>query len=450
MGLKKSTGSVLLALVCLVVVIVAGCGLGANGGADVEKGANGEEVVPVTEKVVPVTIEYWHINSAIFGGEAVDELIERFQEIHPHITVLSRFQEGSYGGLLKNLQAAIAAGNPPAVAQIGYNFRLLALYELPHKPIFEFAQTDAGHQLFLDKFVDGVLGLGQDGEGNQRGIPYVSSLPVLYYNADLFRAAGLNPDNPPETWEEVREFALAIKEHTEEYGIGIRISTSNNWLPQSLIESNGGRFLSDDDMSVVVYSPENIKAYEFWQALAVKDKTLPVVTNKELEHAFLAGRLGMYFSTSGGIASFAEQVDFDFRIAEFASWNGEQRRLATGGNALFIFANEQAEQIAAYEFIKFLSSKEGQTMWVEGTGYLPIIKGVADNPKYLADFFAANPLIAPVKEQLPYAVPWMIFPGPRAFEAEQVLIEAREAILNGAPVAETLKKADERINEILN
>lgn len=59
-----------------------------------------------------VTIEYWHINSATLGAKAVEESIARFEELNPHIKVIGRFQEGDYGGLLNNLQTAIAAGNP--------------------------------------------------------------------------------------------------------------------------------------------------------------------------------------------------------------------------------------------------------------------------------------------------------------------------------------------------
>src|SRR5690606_16847550 len=105
------------------------------------------------------------------------------------------------------------------------------------------------------------------------------------------------------------------------------------------------------------------------------------------------------------------------RTAPFPTWGDKPRRVAAGGNALFIFAKDPAQQRAAYEFIKFLTSKEGQTIWVEGTGYLPIVRGVEDDPRYLADYMAANPLVRAALEQLPDAVPWAPFPGPRGFEA---------------------------------
>jgi len=396
----------------------------------------------------PVTIEYWHINSATFGGQAIKQIVECFHEIEPNIEVLERFQEGSYGGVLNNLQAALVAGNPPAVAQIGYNFRQFAFSELPHKPIEDFKTVDVEYNEVLDRFIDGIVGLGQDEEGIQRAIPLAISVPLLYYNADLFRKAGLDPNDPPKTWEQVRAASLAIKEKTDEYGLGIQISNSNNWLPQSMVESNGGWFLNPEG-KVEVYSPKVIEIYKFWQEMAIKDCSLPVVTDAEQQQAFVGGRLGMYIKTSAALTNFVEQANFDLRTAQFPSWGNKPRRLASGGNVLFIFAIDEQKQEAAYKFIKFLSSKEAQTLWVKGTGYLPLVKGVEDDPNYLKSFFSDNPLTAPAREELPYAVPWLPFPGPRGFEAEQILIEARQSILDGESVEKTLQNADRDLKLML-
>jgi len=395
-----------------------------------------------------VSIEYWHINSATFGGAAVKEAVERFQELHPDIRVTDRFQQGDYGGLLNNLQAALAAGNPPAVAQIGYNYRLFAFEQVPHVPFETFRDSDPEYETFIASFVEGVLGLGQDASGVQRAIPLAVSVPLLYYNADLFRQAGLDPDNPPRTWEEVRQAARQIRERTGQWGIGIQITSANNWVPQSMVESNGG-WLLDPQGRVAIDSPEVIEVYKFWQDLAQRDRTLPVVTDAEYEQAFVAGRLGMYIKTSAILQNFAQQANFELRTAPFPTWGDKPRRVAAGGNALFITARDPAQQRAAYEFIKFLTSKEGQTIWVRGTGYLPIVKGVEDDPQYLAGFFAENPLMRAAVAQLPDAVPWAPFPGPRGFEAETTLAEAREAILNGADVEATLRETAATLRRLL-
>src|SRR5690606_41084881 len=126
---------------------------------------------------LPVQTEYWHINSALFGRDAVKEAIAVFQQKHPDIKVTDRFQQGDYGGPLNNLQAALAAGNPPAVAQIGYNYRLFAFEQVPHVPFESFRVSDPGYDEFINSFVDGVLGLGQDADGVQRANPLAVSVP---------------------------------------------------------------------------------------------------------------------------------------------------------------------------------------------------------------------------------------------------------------------------------
>lgn len=395
-----------------------------------------------------ITIEYWHINSATLGAKAVEESIARFEAINPNIKVIGRFQEGDYGGLLNNLQTAMASGNPPAVAQVGYNFRLFAFEQLPHKPISDFAAIDPEYENFMNNFVDGIVGLGQDADGVQRAIPLAISVPVLYYNADLFRQAGLDPDNPPQTWDDLRVAAKAIKDNTGEFGLGIQVQPNNNWLPQSMIESNGGWML-DPSGAVGVNSPEVIEVFKMWQAMAIEDGSLPVVTDAEQEQAFMGGRLGMYLKTSAAMKTISNQAGFELRTGQFPAWGEKDRRLASGGNALFIFTTDEAQQRAGYEFIKFLSSPEGQTIWVLDTGYLPLVKGVQDDPNYLAGYFAENPLTKAALDQLPYSVAWLPFPGTRGFEAEQVLVEAREAILNGASVEKELANAESRLNRIL-
>lgn len=110
----------------------------------------------------PASIEYWHINSATFGADAVKQSVAAFEAGQRGIRVVDRFQEGSYGGLLNKLQAALAAKKPPAVAQMGYNFRLFALDELPHTPVADFARDDPGYARWIEGFDPSVLKLGQD------------------------------------------------------------------------------------------------------------------------------------------------------------------------------------------------------------------------------------------------------------------------------------------------
>lgn len=117
---RKPLGIALL-VATMASSLVTGCGPGnpANGTGQEKTGG----------KVT--TIEYWHVNSENFGGQTVRDLVQKFNEQHPDIKVVEKFQPNMYLGLMQNLQAALAGGHPPAVAQIGYNYLDYATANLP-------------------------------------------------------------------------------------------------------------------------------------------------------------------------------------------------------------------------------------------------------------------------------------------------------------------------------
>ena len=102
MSLKKKIAGVLLATMC--TAFFAGCG-GDNKSADSTSGKK-------------VQIEYWHVASESFGGQTVKELVKDFNEKHPDIEVVEKYNPDMYKGLTQNLQAAIASGKNPDVVQM--------------------------------------------------------------------------------------------------------------------------------------------------------------------------------------------------------------------------------------------------------------------------------------------------------------------------------------------
>jgi len=115
-------------------------------------------------------------------------------------------------GLTQNLQAALASGQTPDVVQMGWNFLNYAHENFETESIDKIF-ADAGDPNFIkDTFEPNIARLAQTDTGDQVGVPYSLSLPVLYYNPDIFKAAGLDPNKPPTTWTEVAEYAKQIKE----------------------------------------------------------------------------------------------------------------------------------------------------------------------------------------------------------------------------------------------
>ena len=380
----------------------------------------------------PVTIEYWHINTESFGGPAVRELVAEFQRRNPGIRVEERFHHNAYTGLLQNLQAALAAGNPPDVAQIGYLFTDHVAENFPFVPITDLARRHGGGERLL-RFPPDLLALGQVG-GVQMGLPYSLSNIVVYYNADLFRRAGLSAERPPLTWEEWRQAARQIKARTGKAGIYL-ILLDDNWGVEGLIASNGGSLLAcgpDGHYRAGFDGKESAEALRFWADL-VKEGLAVNALLRQGEASFLAGEVAAMMTTIAKRAAFEEQTRgrFELRGAPFPRFGEKPSRLPGGGNVLTIFAKDPARQQAAWRFVEFLSSAEGFTLWTKGTGYVPLLAEIATDARYLKDFIAKNPIQQIGVEQLPNTIRWTSFPGSNGLAASQALFRAVQRALGG-------------------
>ena len=128
----------------------------------------------------------------------VDELVKQFNESNDHIQVVAKYNPDMYKGLMQNLQAEAAAGNSPALVQIGWAFLDYFSnnfsYVSPQDAIDRFDKEDAG--FLQDKFLPNVLELAVNSQGSQVGIPYSLSNPVLYINKDILRGGRTCGERP--------------------------------------------------------------------------------------------------------------------------------------------------------------------------------------------------------------------------------------------------------------
>lgn len=394
-------------------------------------------------------IQYWHINTESFGGPTVRDLVARFQELNPAITVTERFQNGSYTGLLENLQTSLASDQPPDVAQIGYLYLNYVTENFPYVSVEELVQ-DHGDESLYDGIPENVLKLGQV-DGEQVGMPYSVSNPVMYYNADMFSQAELDPDNPPQTWEEWREAASRINDRLDKQGIWI-YTLDDNWGTQAMIESNGGRMLgcAGGEAAAVFDGAEATEAMQFW-ADSIQEGVFLNTLYDQGTQAFLSQGVAAIVDTIADRGNFEDQASFDLRATSFPSFGSREPRLPAGGNNLFVFSQDDAKREAALRFIEFLTSPESLTTWTKGLGYIPIREGMADDPQYLGDFIRKNPIERVAVDQTPLVVPWASFPGPDGLKAaSQTLFSATQEVLGGKRSAEDgLSRAADEVNRSL-
>lgn len=434
MKLKKILAAGLVSL--FAIGALAGCG----GDKKADKAASGKKV----------QIEYWHVAAESFGGATVKELVADFNKNNPNIEVVEKYNPDMYKGLTQNLQAAMASGKNPDVVQMGYSFLNYAAENFKYTDLNE-AFKNAGDENFIkDNYLPNVLELAQTDDGKQIGLPYSVSVPVLFYNPEIFKQAGLDPENPPKTWSEVTAAAKTIKDKTGNTGFFTQ-EYADNWTQQALIESNGGQMLKKVDGKVVAAfdTPESAEAYQVI-ADTVKDGTGLHATNEEGFQAYLSGKLGMVCTTIGKRANFEKSAKFPVKAAPFPAFEGKEVKVPAGGNFLMVFSKDAEKQKAAIEFIKYLESPAALAKWSTGTGYLPPRKGVAEDPNGFKKLVDENKNIQMALDMMPMVTKWASFPGANGLQAEQLLIDARDIILGGQKsAADALHETAEKINKLL-
>jgi multiple sugar transport system substrate-binding protein len=286
--------------------------------------------------------------------------------------------------------------------------------------------------------------------GKTYGVPYTFSTPTLFYNADIFNAAGLDPNKPPTTWDEVKQDALAIKSKAGKQGIVIGC-TESDWCYQALVRSNGGRVLSEDRKRATFADPPGVEAVTMWQDL-VNSGAHPPLSLADATTAFSGGNLGMFVYTSALQASIlaASQGKWTLKAAKLPAFAGKPVVPTNSGSGLFILARDPLKQRAAWEFMKFVTSEHGYTIITSKIGYLPLRPGIVNDPQYLKPWVEQHPLVQPNLEQLQVLEPWVAFPGPNYRQEVDIMNKAVQQVVdNGAPAGSTLRQAQDRVQQLM-
>lgn len=331
--------------------------------------------------------------------------------------------QGAYPDLVRKLQAGIAAGELPDVVMLdspyvpyfAKNGVLLALDDL----------AKAKDGVNLKDFVPGLL---QDGyyQGKLYALPFARSTPILYYNRDMFKAAGL-PDRAPETWTEFLEFCkkLTKKEGGQLTQVGYAVqmgTTTAHWYFQEMVYAFGGE-VSDDKYNVLLDKPEAIAAAQMlYDLVFTHGVAIPGTGPDGAQGEFTNGRSGLHFGSTGSLANIIKTAKFNVGVGFMPAQ--VRRQVPVGGSTLSIIAKSPKEkQKAAFQFIKYMTSAESNVYWVQQTGYMPISESAKAKPE-MKDFLAKDPRFQVAVDQLQYVRPQAsIISVPKATEIFRALVE---------------------------
>ncbi|MDY6084210.1 MAG: ABC transporter substrate-binding protein [Dialister sp.] len=416
----------------VMMLSAAGCGGTSSNKQAVKE--NGKTVVT-----------FWHVYTKNFGAPVIKQMVDDFNKSQDKIIVKEVYNPDMYPGLMKNLQADVASGKAPSIAMIGYNYLKYFDQNFAYTSPLELERESGADRDFVEKhFLPNVLSLAKSGD-KQVGLPFSISTPIIFYNPDLFAAAGLDPANPPKTWEEVRQYAKAIHDKTGEYGFYMQ-EYQDNWATQGLLTSNGAEILKDN--KAVFASKESAEAYQLYADMVLKDKSALHIAADEGIASFYSGKVGILMGTSAKIGTVMQSSNFNVMASPFPSFGGKEVRIPAGGNFLAVTAQSKEEQQAAWEFMKFIMQPKYLAQWTINTGYLPSRQDVVDEPA-IKEAIAKTPALKIAFDELPSLSPWVAFPGDVGVKAEKMFADVRDKILGGENIEETLKNAQDSLNNLL-
>jgi multiple sugar transport system substrate-binding protein len=400
----------------------------------------------------PVSISFYDYNlaQAGLGGEATRKLLAEFVAAHPsvHIDPIGATPDQ----LNQRVQADVIAGRPPDIAQMGFGDLDFNVHNLGVKALGDIVPK-AEYDAHVAGMVPAALALAAM-DGKVWGLPYTISTPVLFYNAALFRAAGLDPDHPPANWDEVSQAALAIRAKTKADGFfaGMYSLPEVDWIFQALTLSNGGRVLSEDRRTLLFDAPPVIQVAEMLRAMVVSGAHADIEPPLAAPDKMSNGELGMYLQTSALQASMLRNTKpgQELRATTMPAFGTKPTYPTNSGSGLFILSNDPLKQRAAWELMQFLTGRHGYTIITSEIGYLPLRLGIVDDPAYLKPWVDAHPLIRPNLVQLQHLSPWQSFPGPNYRQIQRTLMDAvKESAFGKQAPAAIMRAAQARAARLM-
>jgi len=325
-----------------------------------------------------ITINWWFAHGGRLG-EKVQSIVADFNSMQSKYKVVATYK-GNYSDTMMAGIAAFRAKQHPHILQVfevGTASMMAAKGAI--KPVYE-VMAESGQPWSSDAYLPTVTGYYTTSDGKMLSMPFNSSTPVLYYNVTAFEKAGLDPDKPPKTWEEVADYAKKLTAAGYPGGFStawiswIHLENFSAWhnVPFGT-KANG---FEGTDTEFAFNSPLHVKHVQQladWQ----KDKTFVYGGRRNKGNAlFSAGEVAMYTESSAGYAGFKKSCKFPFRTSMLPYWSeasGAPQNTIIGGASLWVLSGHSPQEYEGVAtFFNYISTPAVQADWHQFTGYLPI------------------------------------------------------------------------------
>lgn len=389
----------------LLMVAVSACGSGTEDGGSSVTSQSTESTASAGVEGESTNIVFWHVYSGP-EQEAIAEMVTRFEADHPSIMVDAQFV-GGYGDMAQKVAAALQAGEPPNVA-IAYENNVIEYARSGSVlDLGQFLSTEAGADTNVEDFVPVELARNTYtmADDAHLSFPWTAAVGVMFYNEDMLASAGI--DAPAATWDEFDTQCAAIQAELSKscYAVAVDASLFNavgfTFGGRTMDVEAGTTGYGDDawTQTIALHADWIEKGYAYPTIgradVATADisdfasQTVPYIIKSSRFLPFLQEAVGDSFAWSAAPLPQPESTDDPITVLF--------------GPNVMAFDVDEAENLAAFEFIDYMTGPEGQAYWAEVSGNLPTRLSTADQPEYAA-YLEETPAMRVAFDLLPSSV----------------------------------------------
>lgn len=404
-----------------------------------------------------VTVAFWH-SFTQSTRPALEKLIERFHEEHPDVRIDAQYIPTG-DALSQKLITAVQSGSAPDISWIHSHYledlvKADAVYEMSH---FMTGSNPLSDEDFADIYP--ALIEYASWQGTLYSLPMEATNLGIIYNKTLFEEAGLDPERPPQTWEELREFSRQLSKDENGDGryerIGFFVPAVPSSGPQGAYMMwqwtpflwQAGGYLVDEAQTEILWDQEaGEKALSLWKSIYLIQNQRTFTSEDPLT-VMASQQIAMMLDGPWNLPRYPALFSrFDWGVAMLPE-GPEKRATVVAGEYLAIFKQSRNPD-AAWTFVRWMMNPEVQAFWSMESGYLPVRKSVVNVPEFQA-FLQENPAQRVFVEQMEFAQAQRPIDF-NTMRIQRLLAEAIErATVGNEPPASVLRETAEKANTLL-
>ncbi len=406
----------------------------------------------------PVEITYWQGGLQRANEEAILRLTDKFNSSQNDVRV-TVVNQTTYADTLNKFRAGLSSGDLPDLVQIedtGLQQMIDTKAILPAQACVDADKYDLSDN--LKRVVDYY-----SVKGKLYPMPFNVSNPIFYFNKKAFQTAGLDPNNPPKTLDEVKSAAQKLKDSgtVSQAGFGLKLDP---WFLEQWSALGGKTYVNNGNgrksraTSTTFDNATGKESFTFLNDMV--SQGLARTNSAEGQSAFDNligignGNFGMTIDTSAALGTIQQLLssgqypNVELGVAPMPGPKGKGGVLVGGGANYIVNKSSPEKQAAAWQYAKFLNDPENQADWSVSTGYIPIRQSAADLPQ-VQQYWAANPGFKVAYDQLVGGVTNTATAGPVIGDYQGVrdaVLDSEQQMFNGMSPSAALKQAKQDAN----